>query len=95
MADDYENLGTIRNFVSGIAKAVRPSKRDVVQAIQELIRDGHAQAYDLESQEKALPVPFAVSKADNLWYYATPAGKAKAKPVDDLLRIVAAGSESG
>jgi len=75
ICDDYENLPIIWKGVTQFAWALRPVQREIEKAIEELIRDGCAHAYDLEpTPDPPSPVRFEMSEIEDLWYYATPKG---------------------
>jgi len=84
MSDDYSNVAMIMESINEwdshhgpetwpARKAIPVNRREVVHALQELTREGYAQAYWLDTGE-AQPAPFAEEGIRDLWFCATPKG---------------------
>jgi hypothetical protein len=86
IADDYESVATIlasindrdANLEPGrweARRAVPVSRPEVISALTELVREGYAQAYVLDSrQPEGRPVKFREDEAGNLWFLVTTKG---------------------
>jgi hypothetical protein len=76
MADDYSNFEMLFNEACERLGEQAPSRSDALEATEELITEGLAQAYILSpTQPAATPINFFKSDADQLWFYITSAGK--------------------
>jgi len=84
ISEDYSNVGIILESVNDMdssyspeawpaRKAVPVDRREVVHALEELTREGYAQAYRLETGE-ARPARFSAEAIRELWFCATPKG---------------------
>ncbi len=87
VSDDYETLDVILSTINEsypgapdledweALKAAPVARHEAVQALQELAREGYAQAYVYDEAEKDfLPVAFGKERIKALWFYATPKG---------------------
>jgi hypothetical protein len=83
ISDDYEEFEKILQDVTGWAAAcgVTPDRSSTLRALEELIRDGYAQAYILSAVPpgKAEAVSYSLDRLDELWFYVTPKGKRLAR----------------
>ena len=86
ISDDYSNVGMILESINELdsdyspeawpaRKAVPVNRQEVIHALQELTREGFAQAFRLETGE-AQPVKFSAEAIRDLWFCATPKGNA-------------------
>lgn len=84
ISDDYSNVGMILESINELGsdyspeawparKAVPVNRQEVIHALQELTREGFAQAYRLETGN-AEQVRFSAESARNSWFCATPKG---------------------
>jgi len=82
ISDDYESLDIITRQISQFEESrdLRIADEEVRTALGELIQDNLAQAFRLSPwPPHAVAVPFAYESANELWFYATPPGKALAQ----------------
>ncbi len=78
ISDDYEEFERIfRDATQCASGRVKSISRSATQkALEELIRDGYAQAYNLSADgSPALPVTYLPSDLSKLWFYVTASGK--------------------
>src|ERR1700722_17851640 len=78
MAEDYENLQIIIRDVTnwGERRHVRPTRTEVVSAIEKVIADGYAQSFLLSPRPPhSTAVAFDLKRVDDLYFYLTPVGK--------------------
>ncbi|MGA7461116.1 MAG: hypothetical protein WBW69_12880 [Candidatus Korobacteraceae bacterium] len=75
IADDYESVATILETVRKFDEP-EATAHDISQALEELVREGLAQTYELSpSPPHSKLVDFDVNRADELWFYVTSEGK--------------------
>jgi len=77
MADDYENLEHLTECVSKslVKHKIAPLREELLQMLEELTREGLAQAYRLSPNPPySTPVSFTVAASSQLWFYLTPDG---------------------
>jgi hypothetical protein len=91
IADDYESVPTILASINErdpdlepgnweARRAVPVSRSEVLSALRELVQEGYAQAYVLDSREpRATPVKFREGEVANLWFLVTSKGATAAE----------------
>ncbi len=91
IADDYENLDTIMEYINRrdpsldpanweALRAIPVSRPEVISALTELVREGFAQAYILQSHEPySRPVKLSQGDIGSLWFLVTAKGAAAVK----------------
>ena len=86
-ANDYENLPVIIQDVTnwGKSRNISPAREEIIEAIETLVVDGHAQCYLLSSRAPhSTAVKFDRTRVDDLYFYLTPAGKKIVKNTEEL-----------
>jgi len=87
MSDDYENFQIIFRSAQSLAasRGLTVTEDEVVEALTFLISEGLAEAYLLSPHPPhSSKVAFSTEQLHELWFYVTPLGKSRAKPVEDL-----------
>jgi len=77
VADDYEDLEHVVDWASRLLSecGIVTSRPELVQTLQELTREGLAQAYVLSPVPPyTTVVPFKSAESGQLWFYLTPDG---------------------
>jgi hypothetical protein len=78
MADDYEDFEILSKAASKLASehGQAPSRTEIIEALEQLINEGLAQAYILSpTRPHATPVTFCRNDVEQIWFYVTPEGK--------------------
>ena len=87
VADDYESLEHVVVWVRKLAeqRGLRPSRRQILRILGDLIRAGYAQAFQLSADKPhSRLAKFSIDNADRLWYHLTPKGLRVVKNTDQL-----------
>ena len=77
-SNDFESFQCILDQVMTWSeqKGIRPSRQEVLEALQRVIRDGYALPYRLSPQEPHFQIEeFSSDRLDDLWFYVTPKGR--------------------
>ncbi len=77
MANDYEDFEMILHETLNWApqKGLTVAREEVIEALEQLIEDGYAQAWVLSPTSPAEVVPYSRENLDNLYFYVTPRGR--------------------
>ena len=77
-SNDFESFQCILDQVMRWSdeKGLRPSRQEVLEALQRVIRAGYALSYMLSPQEPhSQTVEFSPDRLDDFWFYVTPKGR--------------------
>ena len=97
IADDYESVEIIDLSINVLDLEVRPeawpartaapvSRHEIIKALEELTREGYAQAYCFDAAElNAVAVEFNKDGINDLWFYVTPKGVGAVKKLAEQI----------